>query len=295
MRLAAATSVPVTTGSLRFRALQTRSMRLTSSTYPAGACFPAHRHSAAVVSVMLDGDFETDIGARQLRSQPGVAVVEPVEEQHAHRVGTAGARTVSIEVLPDGADDLLGELRCVLDVPRIAFDGNALMLASRLRAEIDAQDRAAPIAAEGLALELLAALARGKQIHEHGAVPPWLRTVRELVHESVPDGVSIGHAARVVGLHPVHVARVFHALVGDSFGSYQRALRVRWAAQAIAESDEPLASIALRAGFADQSHFTRMFRRLSGMTPRSYRLLTHAPQGGDHGRPGIRPLQHQAR
>ena len=226
MRLAAATSVPVTTGSVCFRTLQTRSMRLTSSTYPASACFPAHRHSAAVVSVMLEGDFE---------------------------------------------------------------------LASRLTAEIDAQDRAAPIAAEGLALELLAALARRKQIDERGAVPPWLRTVRELVHESVPDGVSIGHAARVVGLHPVHVARVFHAVVGDSFGSYQRALRVHWAAQAIAESAEPLASIALRAGFADQSHFTRMFRRLSGMTPRSYRLLTHARQGGDHGGPGIRPLQHQAR
>ena len=60
--------------------------------------FPAHRHSAAVVSVMLEGDFETDIGERRLRSQPGVAVVEPVEERHAHRVGTAGARTVSIEV-----------------------------------------------------------------------------------------------------------------------------------------------------------------------------------------------------
>jgi AraC family transcriptional regulator len=265
-------SVPVTTGSIRFGTLQTRSVRLTSSTYSPGACFPSHRHRAAVVSVMLQGGFETAIAGRRLRSDPGVAIVEPVEEPHAHWVGSAGAQTVSIEVPPEAAEELLGDLRCALDVPRCSFDGSTLMLASRLTAEIDAKDRAAPIAAEGLALELLAALARRKT-GERGTVPAWLRIVRDLVHASIPDGVSIGQAARAVGLHPVHVARVFHAVVGDSFGSYQRALRVQWAAKALAASDEPLASIALRAGFADQSHFTRVFRRLSGLTPRSYRLL----------------------
>jgi len=268
-------SVPVTEGSMRFGALQTRSVRLTSSVYPACAWFEPHRHPAGVVSVMLEGGFETDIAGRLLRSDPGVAVVEPVEERHAHRVGTAGARTVTIEVPPEATEELLGKLRSVLDTPRCTFDGNALMLGSRLAAEIDAKDAAAPIAAEGLALELLAALARHEHTERGGRTPAWLRTVRDLVHDSIPDGVSINQAARAVGLHPVHVARVFHAVVGDSFGSYQRALRVRWAALEIAGSDEPLAGIALRAGFADQSHFTRVFRRFSGMTPRSYRLLTH--------------------
>jgi AraC family transcriptional regulator len=265
--------VPVTSGSVRFRALQTRSMRLTSSAYPAGAYFAPHRHAAAVVNVMLDGGFETEIGGHRLRSEPGVALIEPVEERHAHRVGIAGARTVGIEVGPHAAEELLGELRSMLDVVCRAFDQKALKLASQLAAELRATDLMAPIAAEGLALELLAMLARRRPWDEASRMPPWLRTVRDLVHDSVPYGVSIGDAAQAVGLHPVHVARVFHNVLGDSFGAYQRALRVHWAAQAIAGSDEPLADIALRAGFSDQSHFTRVFRRVIGTTPRNYRRL----------------------
>jgi AraC family transcriptional regulator len=56
-----------------------------------------------------------------------------------------------------------------------------------------------------------------------------------------------------------------------SVGTYLRRLRLDWCADRLVTTKIPLAEIALRAGFADQSHFTRTFRRYTGVTPRAYR------------------------
>ena len=52
-----------------------------------------------------------------------------------------------------------------------------------------------------------------------------------------------------------------------SVTAYARTLRLEWATVAVATTDDPIARIALDAGFADQSHFTRSFRRHHGVTP----------------------------
>ena len=56
-------------------------------------------------------------------------------------------------------------------------------------------------------------------------------------------------------------------------GAYLREIRVQRAADALARSSAPLAQIALDAGFADQSHFTRVFRTAHGVTPQRWRAL----------------------
>ncbi|HVY71032.1 MAG TPA: AraC family transcriptional regulator, partial [Verrucomicrobiae bacterium] len=52
---------------------------------------------------------------------------------------------------------------------------------------------------------------------------------------------------------------------------YLRKFRLRLASRALIHTSEPLAEVALNSGFADQSHFTREFRRQFGRTPREYR------------------------
>ena len=56
-------------------------------------------------------------------------------------------------------------------------------------------------------------------------------------------------------------------------GEYGRRARIEWAAAQIAAGDRPLAEIAAEAGFADQSHFTRLFRRYLGTTPGRFRAF----------------------
>jgi AraC family transcriptional regulator len=59
-----------------------------------------------------------------------------------------------------------------------------------------------------------------------------------------------------------------------SAAQYLRRLRLEWAAERLRKPDDPLAEIASAAGFADQSHFTRRFKRLFGVTPAVFRAAS---------------------
>ena len=88
--------------------------------------------------------------------------------------------------------------------------------------------------------------------------------------------MSLHELGAAVGRHPGHVARAFRQAHGMSVTAYARTLRLEWATVAVATTDDPIMSIALEAGFADQSHFTRSFRRHHGITPGRYRELVRA-------------------
>jgi AraC family transcriptional regulator len=101
--------------------------------------------------------------------------------------------------------------------------------------------------------------------------PPWLARVQELLHEERTGNLRLMTAARAVGVHPVHLARVFRQWYGCSFTDQVLQMRLAGAARALSTSDAPLAWIAAEYGFADQSHLCRTFRTHVGLTPAAYR------------------------
>lgn len=78
-------------------------------------------------------------------------------------------------------------------------------------------------------------------------------------------------------MNPVYLARAFRKRYGCLPAEYVRRLRVEAASEALARSGRPLAQVALEAGFTDQSHFSRQFRRLTGMSPGRYRACQRGP------------------
>ena len=131
-------------------------------------------------------------------------------------------------------------------------------------------DALSPLAVEGLTLEILAAAARLDR-DAGRALPPWLRQARELLDDRFAEPLSLGEVAAAVGVHPVHLAACFRRHFRASVGEYLRQRRVEAAARLLTATDTPLAEVALAVGFADQSHFTRTFRRHTGRTPSRYR------------------------
>jgi AraC family transcriptional regulator len=79
--------------------------------------------------------------------------------------------------------------------------------------------------------------------------------------------------AQVAGVHSAHLSRVFRQKMGCTVGEYLRRLRFEFACQQILSNKRPLCEIAQDAGFADQSHFNRIFRIQMGITPYQYRNL----------------------
>jgi AraC family transcriptional regulator len=74
----------------------------------------------------------------------------------------------------------------------------------------------------------------------------------------------------------VYLASAFRRCYGHTVAEHVRELRVAYALRRLAESEDPLSDIARAAGFADQSHFSRTFKQLTGTTPGAYRTLSRA-------------------
>jgi AraC family transcriptional regulator len=86
-------------------------------------------------------------------------------------------------------------------------------------------------------------------------------------------GRGIAETATLLDVHPTHLARTFKSLVGCSMGEYVRRLRIEEAARRLASGAGPLVEIALDAGFADQAHFSRVFKQVTGHSPGAYRKM----------------------
>jgi len=99
-----------------------------------------------------------------------------------------------------------------------------------------------------------------------------LRAVLEYIHEHLDAELSLEHLAAVAHVSPYHFARLFKHSTGLPPHQYVIARRVERAQELLRERDRlPLAEVAFETGFSNQSHFTRHFKRLVGVTPRLYR------------------------
>ena len=95
--------------------------------------------------------------------------------------------------------------------------------------------------------------------------------------EGIVDGVRAELAA-LAEVHPVSVVRAFRRHTGLTPGAYVRRLRLEAAARALLAGGEPIAQVALEAGFASQAHFTRAFSAHFGRPPGAFRRERGGPR-----------------
>lgn len=98
-----------------------------------------------------------------------------------------------------------------------------------------------------------------------------LQRVRDYIETHLGDRLTLTHLADVACLSPYHFSRSFKQAVGVGPQRYLIERRVERAKSLMRRTREPLASIALEVGFADQSHLTQVFRRATGVTPGRFR------------------------
>ena len=110
-----------------------------------------------------------------------------------------------------------------------------------------------------------------------------VRRVREYLVEAHAGNVSLEDLAKVANLSPYHLHRVFTREVGMPPHAFQTQVRIS-RSRVLLNEGKPLHAVAAETGFADQSHFTREFKRYVGLTPGAYRSrqipsLLAAPTG----------------
>jgi len=94
----------------------------------------------------------------------------------------------------------------------------------------------------------------------------------EFIELHIDEKLSISALAELVHLSPFHFARRFKLATGHAPHAYVTARRVERAKILLASGEVPLAQVATRVGFSTQGHFTEVFRRHAGLTPRRFRV-----------------------
>jgi AraC family transcriptional regulator len=99
----------------------------------------------------------------------------------------------------------------------------------------------------------------------------WLARALDWMNNEYSHNLSLTQASKETGVHPVHVSRSFRRQLGCTFREYLTLIRVYRATEFLKRSSSDICEIAFTCGFSDHAHFTRTFKRATGLTPTAYR------------------------
>jgi AraC family transcriptional regulator len=267
--------------------------RLTEFAQPPHRRLPWHEHRDASICFVVAGSYAERTLRQQRECPPRSVVFKPAAERHADHFGRDGGTCLLIEI---GAARLetIEPFSDITTRPGLVRSATLAGLGRRIYREFVRGDGLSALAVEGLVLELVVEAARAGGA-EPTPRPDWLRQARDLIHAhaDAPAGepLTLSAIARDVGVHPAHLARTFRAHYRRSVGDYVRRLRVERAARELSDGGATIAEIGLRAGFFDQSHFSRVFRAHTGLSPAAFRAAAR-PQARLRARPHARTETH---
>ncbi len=237
-----------------------------------------HSHETYTFGLIETGVEEFDYGGRLLRAGPGAVALLNPDVVHTGQAGAPGGWSYrvlypQVEVVAGVAAEL-GWRRGAPAFPEtVVYDARS---AGLLRAAHVAAEHGDALASSSL---LNAALARLLAAHARPAAgqgrpgssraPLAVRQARELITECLADPPSLGDLAVATGLSPFALLRAFRSETGLPPHAYLNQQRVRLARSLLDTGVMP-AEVAAQAGFADQAHLTRHFKRVVGVPPGAY-------------------------
>ncbi|PIK72452.1 DNA-binding protein, partial [Methylobacterium frigidaeris] len=185
-------------------------------------------------------------------------------DETARRMWSASATRVALDVPLGTADPLLEELAlAILDIMR------------------EPPDPASNLYVDELVHAMVVRLVRTYTANGRSARPgpdadqpdrADLARVRDLVEAHLAEDLSLETIARAVGVSPRSLSRAFLQHWGTTVHQYVLSRRLERAKTMLRATDHTITSIALDTGFSSQSHLATVFRKVTGLTPKEFRL-----------------------
>jgi AraC family transcriptional regulator len=226
---------------------------------PSGAVVAEHAHDWPVVSLYVMGGYRnvTDLGEREIAGPSMVFYRRGAA--HRNVAGETGFEQIEIEF--DAA--WLGPTALPPEEVLVQVGGICGALARSFAVQCDAGFSEAELRAS---MHRLLTMARFQPARPVGT---WIDNVTTRLRAD-PDR-RIAELARELGRSPAWIGSAYRSLAGEGPRELTARLRVERATRLLRESNEPLCAIAVEAGFCDQSHMNRTFRRVLGRLPTAVR------------------------
>ncbi|MER9870433.1 AraC family transcriptional regulator [Mesorhizobium sp. M0136] len=247
-----------------------------------GNAFDLHRHDTYAIGVTLYGVQRFSYRGQMHQSLPGQIIILHPDELHDGGAGTEdGLRYRMLYLEPSLMLDCLGG-------GSLPFVRNAVVTDRDLRATLlsalgPLDQQLDDLFVVDFMTQLMQSLAR----HAGQPAKPVAKTAwraanlaRGYLEENVARIVRSDELEAITGLDRYALSRHFRATFSTSPHRFLLMRRLQRARRMI-EADEPLAQIAIAAGFSDQSHFNRHFKKAFGVTPGRWSALTRRPSAAN--------------
>jgi AraC-like DNA-binding protein len=239
--------------------------------------FARHTHDYYVVGCIERGvQAYRYRGARHLTAAGQIFLVHPGEPHTGEAATAAGYVYRTVYPRVSLMQQMARELGSRTTLP---FFKSAVIRDEALAASWARFHRAVAQHAPALAIESHLVLTLAELIARHGEKPAGptrvpteralTRNIREYIDAHFATDISLSQLAAAFDRSPYHLARAFSKDVGLPPHCYLHTVRVRRARELL-DAAAPIAEVSLAVGYADQSHFTRRFKRLLGITPAQY-------------------------
>jgi AraC-like DNA-binding protein len=257
--------------------------------------YPLHWLEFYEVFLVLGGKGVHAVNGQSHRLRPGTLCLLTPADFHAIRLSPGDVITLSgvmfdEKLIDEGLRQWLFQSHDYYHVqPPAKLERLLSYEFERLQAENQAPDSASGRVMAGALERILIYLARCAQ----GISPPSGASRGEVdtefpasiqrallyIHHHFRQPLTLEEAAQQACLAPNYFSERFHTLVGVSFQRYLQGLRLRFAAKLLSASTLPVSEVLLAAGFRDQTHFGRAFKKLYHVSPRQYRQVAHQASG----------------
>jgi AraC-like DNA-binding protein len=244
---------------------------LTELNYSDVKRIPPSRAKNPILELIINGNFISSGDKLQYRCSNGclfyIREHEVLETQFNHPF----AKTFAVEINPNW----LAKFQVAVPplstqvLPENSFANNISHL---LWQEYLINDEFTPLAAQGIILQLIAVLLRERKNAEVKS-PKWVGKFKEIIREQHSAKFSLEALSKELSVHPVYLSREFPKFFQCSLSEYMRRARIKEATVLLTDKTLSLTEIAHQCSFSDQSHFTRIFKKMHNLTPSQYRRL----------------------
>jgi AraC family transcriptional regulator len=228
-------------------------------------------------------EWKEDGRERRVKLDPGSVSLLPAGSRRAARVFRPQPGEASIlQIRPSFLQRSVGEIarggRVQLGQHMDLRDSQIARLIESLRADIASGSPTSRLFGESVAAALSVHIAQQYSITETrleefrgGLSPARLKRVLEYIDVNLADSLDLDKLAEVAGLNLYHFARGFRQSTGLSPHQHVLRKRIERAKEFLRDPRLSVLEASARTGFVDQSHFSKVFRRITGVAPSAYR------------------------
>lgn len=228
-----------------------------------------HSHENPYFSFTLVGTCRESTRRVTFDCTPNSALFHNAQESHSNLKSGEVARGFQVEMDPrwcEKYDVRLTELpsSAMISHPSVKLHLYNIYLESRR------SEATSPLTIEALLMDSLE-LMRGTESKRPFSPPIWVNKIDEILHDDLDRTYTLFDLAGELGVHWAHLSREFPRYFRCNFSQYVRKLKVERSLGLLRDRSLPLADIAFRCGFSDQSHFNRCFKQYTRLTPQAFR------------------------